>query len=189
MRLLACIASTRAISYFAFRCYSEIVANRPAWNWWPVRCFQPHLSRFFSIPPIPLSFLASLCSLSASSRQPLLTRRDVLLMKMKGLLIFSFPREESARLSCPSFFFLSIVDLSFFRHHCFHFPRPTFSPKASFSSRVSFFLFSLSLSSVTCTIARGGNITFHIYRTGLPRGNATTSSAREINSDWYHALR
>jgi len=57
MRNGARTASTRAISYFAFRCYSEIVANRPAWNRWPVRCFLPHLSRFFPVlllvPPLP----------------------------------------------------------------------------------------------------------------------------------------
>lgn len=158
-RARARIASTRAISYFAFRCYSEIVANCPAWNRWPVRCFLPHLSRFLSIP-IPLSPLTNLPAAALSRFSPaLLTRRDVLLMKMKRLLIFSL-LAESRPGSCSPSFFLSIVDLFSLQHYDFHFPRRSHC-RGKGTHRVS--PFSLPLCSPSLALSPAAVILLFVY--------------------------
>lgn len=129
-----------------------------------------------------------------SSRQPgsraFLTRRDVLLMKMKELLIFSLPAESAG--------VLSPILLSFLRgslpseHHCFHFPRrrhpPSPSPRDAphrrpFSS--FYFLPFARLGSPSLPPLLAAVILLSVYRTGL-RG-MRQRALREINSDWYHA--
>lgn len=116
---------------------------------------DPH--PFVSRLPRLLLPAAVLSRFSASSA--LLTRRDVLLMKMKGLLIFSLLTESRPRLlfsillsihrgSLPSDTTVSIF--------------PDVLRAKAPPPRLSFSLFS-SLFPVTCTIARGGNITFRIY--------------------------
>lgn len=120
----------------------------------------------------------------ASWFPPLLTRRDVLLMKMKGLLIFSLPARALGRLlsSVPLSFhrvsLLSDTAVSIFprRSHCRARKTPVHPPLCLPS------LCSPSL----LLIARGGNITFRIPDRPALRG-MRQRALREINSDWYHA--
>lgn len=176
MRNGARTASTRAISYFAFRCYSEIVANRPAWNRWPVRCFLLHLSRFF-----PVLLLVS----PSPSTQPLLAlEAPNVLVPAASYPTRCFINENEG----ASYIFLTqsrpalVLHLSFFpswissfRHYCYYFPRRSHRPDGEYphnSPRSPL----LSLFAVTSTIARGSNITFRIP--DRSPGNATTSSAQ-----------
>lgn len=124
MRNGARTASTRAISYFAFRCYSEIVANRPAWNRWPVRCFLPHLSRFFLVLLLVFPSPPNRCSLSApnvlvpAASYP---TRCFINENEGASYIFLTHQSRPALVLHPSFFPSWIS--SSFRHYCYHFPR------------------------------------------------------------------
>lgn len=177
MRNGARTASTRAISYFAFRCYSEIVANRPAWNRWPVRCFPPHLSRFFPVllgspSPIHPPDRRSLSALDVLVPAASYPTRCFINENEGASYIFLTRQSRPALVLHPSFFPSWI---SPFRHYCYHFPRRSHRPDGEYPHnppRSS----PRSLFAVTSTIARGGNITFRIP--DRSPGNATTSSAQ-----------
>lgn len=180
-RSLARTASTRAISYFAFRCYSEIVANRPARNRWPVRCFPPHLSRsssavpaISSLPFLPFAWSTKLpASWFPSASYP---TRCFINENEGASYIFLTRGVGPALVPHPSFFPSRISSL---RHYCFHFPRRSHRRSRRGAPRTTRYARSLPpylLPAVTSTIARGSNITFRIP--DRPPGNATTSSAR-----------
>lgn len=130
----------------------------------------------------------SLSAFETSQFPLLLTRRDVLLMKMKGLLIFSLPAGVGAG-SCPPSFFLSIVDL-FLPALLLPFS-PTFSPpgwrtpiQPAFSILLSL---SLSLCSSSLPPLLAAVILLSVYQIGLPRECDNELCTKLIQTDIMHA--
>lgn len=183
---MARTASTRAISYFAFRCYSEIVANRPAWNRWPIRCF---LSASVSFPPrrIPPRPSSSLFAVAArSSRRVLVpvasypTRCFINENEGASYIFLTRARGVGRLLSLRTSFFPPRI--SSFRHRCFHSSRRCLS--AGREAPVYPAVSSSSLFAVTSPLL-AAVILLSVYRTGL--WGMRQRALREINSDRYHA--